>query len=119
MKLGFKQIIIPAIGLGGAAALLVFFSGDLRITQYLQQFDNPFFHWSMVAVSWPGYRINQFIIASLAAVLLLSLRFRIEAVCLLLSLISGLLLASAIKLLVARPRPAADLVEVYRYHFIW
>ena len=119
MKLSLNQIIILPIALGAAAALLVFFSADLRITQSLQQFNNPFFHWLMVAVSWPGYRINQFIIASLAAALLLLLRFRIEAVCLLLSLVAGLLLASVIKLLIARPRPAADLAEVYRYHSTW
>lgn len=120
MKLSFNQIIIlPPLALGAAAALLVFFSADLQITQFFQQFDNPVFHWLMVAVSWLGYRTHQFVTAFLVALLLLRLRLRIEAVCLLISLISGLLLASAIKLIVARPRPASDLAEVYRYHTTW
>jgi membrane-associated phospholipid phosphatase len=116
MKLSFNQIIITPIALGVAAMLLVFFTVDLRIPQFIQQFDNPIFHWLMVAVSWLGYRNNQFAIAFLAALLLLRLRLRIEAVFLLISLISGLLLASVIKLIIARPRPASTLAEVYRQH---
>jgi len=116
MKRGFNQIIIPPLALGAAAALLVYFSVDLRITQFIQQFNNPYFHWLIVAVSWLGYQYHQWAIAFITAVLLLSLRQRIEAVCVLISLGSGLLLASAIKLIIARPRPVSELAEIYRYH---
>src|SRR5262245_62058770 len=107
-------ILIPA--LFAAAAVAAFFFGDLRITQFLQRFDNPYFHWLMVAVSWPGYQGRQWIVAVCVAALLLRFRLRVEAACLLISLGSGMLLATVIKLIVARPRPSPDLVEVYLRH---
>jgi membrane-associated phospholipid phosphatase len=116
MKRGFPQIIIPPLVLGAAAALLVYFSVDPWITQLIQQTDNLYFDWLMIAVSWVGYQYHQWTIALIAAVLLLSFRQRTEAACLLISLGSGLLLAGAIKLIIARPRPVSDLAEIYRYH---
>src|SRR5262245_7921124 len=119
MKRSFNQIIIAPLALGAAAALLAFFSVDLRVTQFLQQFNNPYFHGLMVAVSWLGYDYHPWVIALCVAALLLSLRLRIEAVCVLISLGSSLLLAMVIKLIVARPRPASSLAEIYRYHSTW
>jgi len=119
MRRDFSKIIGLPLALGAAAALLAFFSVDLRITQFLQQFNNPYFHGLMVAVSWLGYDYHPWVIALCVAALLLSLRLRIEAVCVLISLGSSLLLAMAIKLIVARPRPASSLAEIYRYHSTW
>jgi membrane-associated phospholipid phosphatase len=119
MRQSFNKTIIPPLALAATAALLVYFSVDLQITQFFQQFDNTFFYWLMIAVSWPGYRIHQLVIALIAAAILLHYRHRIEAVCLLISLGSGLLLASTIKLIVARPRPTADLAQIYRNHSTW
>lgn len=109
-------IVIPLLTLSAAAAVVAYLSGDLRITQFLQRFNAPYFHWSMVAVSWPGYHYHQWAVALCAAALLLYFRLKIEAACLLISLGSSWLLVNTIKLIVARPRPAPDLIEVYRHH---
>jgi len=109
-------IIIPLLALSAAAATAVYFSGDLPITRLLQRSNNPYFHWLMVAVSWPGNSYHQWGVALCAAALLLWFRLRIEAACLLISLGSSSLLANAIKLIIARPRPAPDLVKVYLHH---
>ena len=103
-------ILVPAVC--AAAAVAAYFFGDLRITQFLQRFDNPYFHWLMVAVSWPGYQGRQWVVALCAAALLLRFRRKVEAAFLLAGLGSVMLLTSAIKLFVARPRPAPGLVNV-------
>jgi len=103
-------ILIPA--LCAAAAVAAYFYGDLSITQFLQRFDNPYFHWLMVAVSWPGYQGRQWVVALGAAALLLRFRRKVEAAFLLAGLGSVMLLTTSIKLIVARPRPSPDLVEV-------
>jgi len=109
-------IIIPPLALSAAAAVVAYLSGDLRITRFLQRSDNPYFQWLMVAVSWPGNSFHQWGVALCAAALLQWFRLRIEAACLLLSLGSSWLLVNTIKLIIARPRPAPDLVKVYLHH---
>jgi undecaprenyl-diphosphatase len=89
--------------------------GDLRITRFIQRFDDPYFQWLMVAVSWPGYFGRQWVVALCVAALLLRFRRKIEAACLLISLGSIWLLTNAIKIIVGRPRPSPDLVHVYYY----
>jgi membrane-associated phospholipid phosphatase len=107
-------IIIQLLALG-ATAVMAYVLGDLRITRFIQRFDEPYFHWLMVAVSWPGYSGRQLVVALCAAALLFRFRLRTEAACLLISLGSIWLLTSAIKLIVGRARPTPDMVEVYTY----
>jgi len=107
---------MPLVALSAAAAILAYRSGDLWITRLLQRFDDPYFHSLMVAVSWPGYQGRQWVVAVCVAALLLRFGLKIEAACLLISLGSGLLLANVIKLIVARPRPSPELVNVYLDH---
>jgi len=113
----FGLILFSA--LSAVAAVAAYLAGDLWITQSIQRFDNPYFYWLMVAVSWPGYLGRQWIVALCVIALLLSFRLRIEAVCVLISLGSGWLLANVIKLIFARPRPSPDLVKVYLLHYTW
>jgi membrane-associated phospholipid phosphatase len=108
-----RKITIIALLAFGAAAFTAYFFGDLRITRFIQRFDDPYFHWLMVAVSWPGYLGRQWVVALCAAALLLRFRLKIEAACLLIGLGSIWLLTNAIKIIVGRPRPSPDLVEVY------
>ena len=94
-------------------AVMAYVFGDLRITRFIQRFDDHYFHWLMVAVSWPGYFGRQWVVALCVAALLLRFRLKIEAACLLIGLGSIWLLTNAIKIIVGRPRPSPDLVEVY------
>jgi len=109
-------IALLAFGLfAGMGAGMAYVFGDLRITRFIQRFDDPYFHWLMVAVSWPGYFGRQWVVALCAAALLLRFRLKVEAACLLISLGSIWLLTNAIKFIVGRPRPTPDMVYVYYY----
>jgi len=99
----------------GMVAGMAYVFGDLRITRFIQRFDDPYFHWLMVAVSWPGYFGRQWVVALCVAALLLRCRHKVEAACLLVSLGSIWLLTNAIKIIVGRPRPSPDMVQVYYY----
>jgi membrane-associated phospholipid phosphatase len=113
-----KITIIALLAFGsisGMGAVMVYVFGDLRITRFIQQFDNPYFHWLMVAVSWPGYFGRQWVVALCVAALLLRFRLKVEAACMLISLGSIWLLTNAIKFAVGRVRPSPDLVEVYAH----
>jgi membrane-associated phospholipid phosphatase len=111
-----KITIITLLAFGpvfGMIAVMAYVFGDLRITRYIQRFDDPYFHWLMVAVSWPGYFGRQWVVALCVAALLLRFRLKVEAACLLISLGSIWLLTNAIKFIVGRARPTRDMVEVY------
>jgi len=109
-------IALLAFGLvAGLVAGMAYDFGDPRITRFIQRFDDPYFHWLMVAVSWPGYFGRQWVVALCVAALLLRFRLKVEAACLLISLGSISLLTNAIKIIVGRPRPSPDMVQVYYY----
>jgi membrane-associated phospholipid phosphatase len=110
-----RKITIIAPLAFGAAAVMAYIFGDLRITRFIQRFDDHYFHWLMVAVSWPGHFGRQWVVALCAAALLLRFRRKVEAACLLISLGSIWLLTNAIKIIVGRPRPSPDMVKVYEY----
>src|SRR5262245_66251585 len=102
-----RTIPIIALLAFGLVAVLVagmaYYFGDPRITRFIQRFDDPYFHWLMVAVSWPGYFGRQWVVALCVAALLLRFRLKVEAACLLISLGSIWLLTNAIKFIVGRP----------------
>jgi membrane-associated phospholipid phosphatase len=110
-----KNALLAFGSIFGMVAVLVYVFGDLRITRFIQRFDNPYFHWLMVAVSWPGYLGRQWIVALCVAALLLRFRLKVEAACLLIGLGAIWLLTNTIKFAVGRARPAPDLVEVYAH----
>ena len=110
-----RKITIIAPLAFGAAAVMAYVFGDLRITRFIQRFHDPYFHWLMVAVSWPGYLGRQWVVALCVAALLLRYRLKIEAACLLIGLGTIWLFTNASKFIVARARPTTDMVEVYAH----
>lgn len=109
-------ILTLAVMLSLATAFCSPLPADLWLTQHLQRFTNPGFRALMIAVSWPGYGYHQWLIALGAVLLLFLLRLRVEAVCLIISVVIGWLLNNTIKLMIAKPRPADHLVEIYLKH---
>ncbi len=100
--------------LAGFAHLYSYFGWDLRVARTLQSFDAPAIAWLMRFVSIFGNRLTPHVLTLIAIILFLFFRRRSEAVALLLSAGGGAIMTSLLKLLIARPRPTADLVRVYR-----
>jgi membrane-associated phospholipid phosphatase len=86
---------------------------DIAITREFQENQAPWLSETMIAVSYLGYNIPLFtLLIILTAIIFWTLRLRLEAIMVLgLSIVSSLL-NTLIKILVARPRPTASLVEV-------
>jgi undecaprenyl-diphosphatase len=93
-----------------------YFSFDLWFSRLIQRHSSPVFRGLMIAVSWPGNDYHPLIIALSCAALLLIWQHRIEAGCLLFSGGGASLLTNLLKIAIGRPRPAAELVEIYRLH---
>lgn len=90
-----------------------FFPGDRGITHTLQKQKAPWLRRFMIAISEPGFpRMGVPLTTGIAALFWL-LRFRLEALFLILSSTSSLL-NRLIKVLIKRPRPTKELVAVAR-----
>jgi membrane-associated phospholipid phosphatase len=89
---------------------------DVAISQEFQESTSPWLKFFMIAVSYQG---NTFWLAIglvvVATVVLWLLRFRLEAVILLVVNVTSEILNVVIKLLVNRPRPAEPLVNVLQH----
>jgi membrane-associated phospholipid phosphatase len=109
-------LLLSALSLAVAASYVPYFAVDLWLTQRLQRFTHPGFRLLMIAVSWPGYDYHGLIVTVSCAALLLRLRLRLEAACLVASAGIGSLVTNTVKLIIDRSRPAAELVEIYVSH---
>ena len=90
-----------------------FFPGDMGITAALQKQRHPWIRRFMVAISEIGFPKLSVPLTIGVAGIFLALRFRLEAIFILLSTSSNLLNA-LVKRLIKRPRPANELVSVVR-----
>lgn len=91
-----------------------FFPIDLQITRGIQLISNPAFATLMSIISWPGYPPQSFIIPAFLVALMWGLGLRWEAVASLVAAISSSGIDVLVKDYIRRPRPAADLVHVFR-----
>ncbi len=91
-----------------------FFPIDLTITRGIQFISNPVFAQLMTLISWPGFPPQAIIIPLLAVVALWVLGLHWEAVAALVAAVTSSALDGLIKDLIRRPRPAANLVHVFR-----
>jgi undecaprenyl-diphosphatase len=92
------------------AHLYAYFGWDLLATHELQSVHS--IHGFMYAVSVFGNGWIPWVISAVTITLLLVFKFRFEAWGLLLSVAGGEALNRLIKLIIGRPRPAANLVEI-------
>lgn len=90
-----------------------YFTFDVAATRFVQSFDPGFALRFMRFVSVFGNGITPHAITAVTCILFLLFRRRTEAAGLLLSTGGGALINSLLKLVVARPRPSAALVQVY------
>lgn len=99
--------------LAALAHLYAHFAWDVAIARFIQSFDQPWILALMRAVSIFGDGWVPYVLTALTALALLFFGLKREAGALLLCVGGGALLNDLLKLLVARPRPAADLIKVF------
>jgi membrane-associated phospholipid phosphatase len=103
----------------GAFAVLTFlvktmpsFAIDLQITRAIQLLNFPAFALLMELVSWPGFGPQSMIITALIVLVIYGFGLHWEAVAALVATLFSTAINLLVKDLVARPRPAADLINV-------
>ncbi len=101
-------------GLAVLAHFNTYFDWDLAISRGLQNLNSPAVFYFMRGLSLFGDKWIPWTLAGVAIILFLVFGKRSEAAALLLSTGGGQLLNSLLKMLIARPRPSADLVSVFR-----
>ncbi len=112
--------IYYGLGLAAFALLTLFayfnayFGWDLRVSNALQSLRVPGLFTFMRAVSFIGDTWHPYALAALTMIVLFAFRFRTEAAGLLLSTAGSAILNTLVKTLIARPRPAEELVTVFR-----
>jgi undecaprenyl-diphosphatase len=100
------------IALAVAASISPYFRVDLAITKALQSYHGSAFAALMYAVSWIGFSPQSFILGGVTILALLFAGLRWEAVGAAFAA-CGIALGSLVKLIVVRPRPSADLINVF------
>jgi membrane-associated phospholipid phosphatase len=100
------------IALAVAAHFVPYFEIDLKVTRALQSYHGATFDAVMRGISWLGFEPQNIVLGCLVFLVLLGAGLRWEAVGALFA--AGVSVAgAAVKLLVIRPRPSADLVRVF------
>jgi membrane-associated phospholipid phosphatase len=108
-------VFVAAIGfivLAFFANKIAYFPLDLAITRWVQTFHPAWFVTFMLLVSWPGYFPQAPVLVILAVSLLYFSGFRWEAITSCGAVIIQTILDGAIKIIIHRPRPASNLVNV-------
>lgn len=91
-----------------------FFPIDLQVTRGIQLINNPAFAQFMVAISWPGFPPQSFVIPLFIAAFLYGLGLHWEALAAVIVAVSASGIDVLAKDLIRRPRPATNLVHVLR-----
>jgi undecaprenyl-diphosphatase len=113
----FRIALLGAIIAFGMLTVLVrtapSLDSDVFLTRLLQSITWPFFAAGMQVVSWPGFPPQSIIFTALIGLLIYSFGLKWEAVSTLIAAVLSSGIDEFVKLLVRRPRPAADLVDVF------
>ncbi len=112
----FQTYLIAAVLIFAALAVLArsvaYFSFDLSVSRAVQMASAPWFDALMHLVSWFGFGPQSGLIVGAIVALLYTIGLKWEALISALSAVGISLLGWAIKIVVDRPRPSADLVDV-------
>lgn len=103
---------VAFVTLAVVAHTVAYFPIDLTITRTVQAYHGPWFARAMFWVSWIGFipQVQVLVLTLAGSLFLFGLRW--EALCLLVAA-CGALLGGLVKLVVYRPRPSADLINVF------
>jgi membrane-associated phospholipid phosphatase len=115
VETAYLLVLIAFASLAFLAHSDSYFNWDLSAARKLQAMSLPGFGEVMRIASVPGDRWIPYAITALSVAALLLFRFRSEAAGLSLSAGGAELLNRLVKLIVARPRPTADQVSVFRH----
>jgi undecaprenyl-diphosphatase len=91
---------------------IAYFTFDVTITQAVQLFNPPWFNLLMAALTWIGFGPQVYVITLLILFLLYASGLKWETVVAFISVMGSSALGLGIKVLIDRPRPAANLVNV-------
>ena len=104
--------VVVFIVLAVLAKTIAYFTFDVTITRALQTFHAGWFDALMGALSWIGFSPQAWVIAAVIMVFLYASGLKWETVVILISVLGSSALGLGLKILVDRPRPSADLVNV-------
>ncbi len=112
----YTVVLLAFAVLAFLARANAYFAWDRAVARRIQGFRTPALDAFMYAVSFVGYTWYPYALAAATAFLFFAARRRSEAFGLFVSTAGSGLLNRAIKMLIARPRPAAPVVNVLREH---
>jgi membrane-associated phospholipid phosphatase len=104
--------VVVFIVLAVLAKTIAYFTFDVTITRALQIYHVGWFDGLMGALSWIGFAPQAWVIAAIIMVFLYASGLKWETVVILISVLGSSALGLSLKILVDRPRPTADLVNV-------
>ena len=104
--------VIVFVVLAVLARTVAYFTFDVTITHAIQRFNAGWFSALMYALSWIGFGPQAYVISLIVLLFLYASGLKWETVVSFVSLILSSALGLGIKVLIDRPRPNADLVNV-------
>ncbi|HEY0100953.1 MAG TPA: phosphatase PAP2 family protein [Pyrinomonadaceae bacterium] len=112
----YSVVLVAFAVLAFYARANAYFAWDRAVALWLQSWRTDALNLLMFAVSYIGYGIVPYALAAVTFLVFLFFGLRSEAFGLLLSTAGSGILNRAFKMLIARPRPAAPDVNVFRLH---
>jgi membrane-associated phospholipid phosphatase len=115
-----QVVFIAVLSLFAVLAVLAhshaYFDWDLSVNRMIRSITLPGFSTLMVAISWLGSGIVPTILVVGAGVALMAAGFRLEGIICLIGVPLAAGINSLMKLLIARPRPDASIIEVMKHY---